>query len=406
MSQLFFLLVIALLPIQLSKFFFVDYSYVLGLPIDYRAITLYLSDIATVLFLMAAIFENRRNFSLIVAKYKFYCLALFAFNFYLIITTIFFALSPASYYFNFKVLLLSLFSLFAANLLATQKKWHSGKVILAISVFWQSLLILAQFALQHSVGLRVLGERTFDASTVQIAHSQLFGQQFLRPYGSFPHPNVAAAFLAFSIIILAGSLKGKLTPTKITGPILAFMAILVTFSKSAFIVLAVALASTVKSLSNFIILSAISLVTVLFIIMRITDYQIATVAERLLLSQAALDIALINPAFGIGSNNFILELARLDLFSLSETRLLQPVHNVFLLILAENGIVGLMLFAALLITVARSINSRTKVAIFFALLFYLSIDHFLWTLHQGQLIFWLILAYISSPIKGDNIKEK
>ena len=89
-------------------------------------------------------------------------------------------------------------------------------------------------------------------------------------------------------------------------------------------------------------------------------------------------------------------LSKLNLFSPAETRLLQPVHNVFLLILAENGVIGLLLFAALLLAVARNVKGKVKTALFLTILTYASVDHFLWTLAQGQLMFWLILGYIIS----------
>lgn len=412
-SDFLFLVVLAALPIQLNKFFFPDYAYVLGIPIDYRAITFYLSDIAIVLFTAAAVFENRKKIAAIARNFKDYLASLAVFNLYLFLTAIFSSVShPASYFFSLKIFIFSLFSVAAANTLQDKQSFSSNKslvknclVVLVFSVFWQALLLVAQFANQGAIGLQVLGERAFDASTVQIAHSQIAGQQFLRPYGTFPHPNLAAAYLAFSLIILfgTGGARRKLSPTKITLLAAAILAVGLTFSKSAVAVLLLGLASTVKSLRSLIILLIPAALVGFFIIGQISQDQIASVAERLLLSQAALDIALASPAFGVGANNFILELARLDLVSLSQIRLLQPVHNVFLLILAENGIFGLMLFTALLLVVARHLMGRTKTVVFVGLLFYLSVDHFLWTLHQGQLIFWLILSYIVSSSRTKTI---
>lgn len=397
MSHLLFLLVLATLPIQLGKFFFPSHSYVLGIPIDYRAITFYLSDITIVLFIAAAILENRKKIGTLAKNFKPYITALVVFNLYLIFSAIFFSVSrEASYFFSLKFFIFSLFSVLAANALQSKNVRKNCLLVLGASVFWQALVIIAQFARQGSVGLQFLGERSFDASTVQIAHSQLAGREFLRPYGTFPHPNVAAAYLAFSLTILLGAIKAprKLAPAKIILVTTAILAILLTFSKSAVAFLILGFLSAVKRLRELLILLPAAAIIGFFVASQLSVIQIASVAERLLLTQAALDIALVNPAFGVGANNFILELARLDLVSLSETRLLQPVHNVFLLILAENGIFGLVLFAALLLAVSKYLDTKLKAIIFIGLLFYLSVDHFLWTLHQGQLIFWLILAYI------------
>ena len=394
-SELLFLLVLGTLPLQLGKFFFFEHSYVLGIPIDYRAVTIYISDIATITFLASTIYQNRKNLQSILVTYKDYVLAIGVFNLYLALTAIFFSVSPgASFFFTLKFFIFSLLSIAAASILGKKTVREKAAIVLAVSIFWQSLVVVGQFLRQGSLGLQILGERTFDASTVQIAHSQIFGQQFLRPYGTFPHPNVAAAFLVFSLLILAGSPKGRLQIKKIALLAIAALATFLTFSKSAFVVFALGLALLQKGLSKLILLATAALLFGFFIVSQLSIYQIASIAERLLLSQAALDIALENMVFGVGANNFILELGRLDLFSLAETRLLQPVHNVFLLILAENGIVGLMLFTALLLVVSKYLNSKVKIVVFLGLLFYLSVDHFLWTLQQGQLIFWLILAYI------------
>ena len=49
MANFLFLAVLALIPVQLNKYFFITPSFVLGIPVDYRAISFYLSDILTFL---------------------------------------------------------------------------------------------------------------------------------------------------------------------------------------------------------------------------------------------------------------------------------------------------------------------------------------------------------------------
>lgn len=400
MAQLLFLLVIAAIPIQLGKFFFFDFSYVLGLPIDYRAVTIYASDIIVLLFIIFSIWENRKKLKQIPLDFKDYCLVLVIFNLHLFISTPLFSVSPiSSLVFNLKILIFSLASVFAANLLQNKKVAQNSLKVLIFSVFWQSLLILGQFIKQGSLGLQIIGERTFDSSTVLIAHSQAFGRQFLRPYGTFPHPNIAAAYLAFSLIILAPFLKKATNPLKVAFTIVSFLAIAITYSKSAIFVLGLSLPFTTQNFRKLLALTAVAIFLAIWIFLQTSMYQVASIAERLLLSQAALDITLKNPLFGVGSNNFILELSKLNLSSLSQTRLLQPVHNVFLLILAQNGIIGLLIFTTLLLTVSKNLKGKTKTVIFIGMLVYLSIDHFLWTLQQGQLMFWFLMSYFLADAK-------
>lgn len=383
-SDFLLLLVLALLPVQLAKFTFPESSYVLGLPIDYRAVAIYASDLAIISFIAASVFTFRGKLTYILKLYKDYILVIFIFNLYLLFTT-----KDASLFFNLKIFTFSLMSIFAAYSLKSQKLRQEAALILGFSVFWQSALIIFQFLNQGAIGLKILGERSFDASTVLIAHSELFGTQLLRPYGTFPHPNVAAAYLTFSLILLFPAFKFHLA-------LLPVLAIFLTASRSAIAVLFTAYIISIKNFKNALLLAAGAILVGTLLFLQLAKYQVATIAERLLLSQAALDISLQNPLFGVGSNNFILELSKLNLFSLSETRLLQPVHNVFLLILAENGLVGLLLFTAVLLVISRYLTTYTKIILFFAVLFYFSIDHFLWTLHQGQMMFWLLIAYFLS----------
>lgn len=389
-SELLFLLVLATLPIQLNKFFFLEHSYVLGLPIDYRALGVYLSDIAVLLYLTFFLIENLSNLPKITKSLKAPIISLVAFNLYLLATGIFFSTSPqASLWFSLKILEMSLLSIAAATTCAKLTVAKAAKSLIQFSAVWQSGVIAAQFILQKSLGLWFLGERTFDTSTTGIAHITVFGRELLRPYGTFPHPNVAAAFLVLSLIII---LPSRLTALAAAG------STVLTFAKTAIFYLAIATAVHSSYLKSRLVQIATAAAAILFL-PRLVTTSINSVAERLVLTQAALDITLKNPIVGVGGNNFILELSKLDLFSLAETRLLQPVHNVFLLILAENGIIGLILFAVFLLTVASSVKGKTKTLLFIGLLIYASVDHFLWTLHQGQLLFWLSLAYIVSNAK-------
>jgi len=394
-SDLFFLLAVASIPLQLNKFFFFDFSYVLGIPIDYRAPAVYLSDLIIIGYLAFFFLEHQKGLTKIISLQKKIILILTVFNLYLFTSSLLFSESKeASIFFNARILLFSLTAIAGSSTLSKPQVMQKLSVVFGFSMFWQSIVLILQFIFQRSLGLWFLGERAFDVSTTSIAHIQVLGKQFLRPYGTFPHPNVAAAYLVIGLILVWG-IRAKIT--KFT----AIVAILLTGSKTALVTLAGLL--IVQKPKYFLLAVGIILIALLIFLRSIPDPQIASIAERLVLLQAALDIAVRNPLFGVGSNNFILELSRLDISSLAEIRLLQPVHNVFLLILAENGLVGLLLFAALLLTVLKKAKSAIKLALFISLLVFASVDHFLWTLHQGQLLFWLSISYVIS--KNNNLRK-
>ncbi len=392
-SDFFFLATLAAIPIQLNKVFWPDYAYVLGLPIDYLALTIYLIDIILVGYLITFIALNRKNLRKIFSDYKSLLLPLAAFNGYLLINSISTSISPLpSLFFTLKFLLFSIYCIFAVHTIKNKNVIKYVTKIFTFSLVWQSALIVSEFLVQHSIGLWFLGERSFDSSTNGIAHSQIFAKELLRPYGTFPHPNVAAAFfvLTFLIIEVISRQKTKLTP------ILALISLILTYSKTAVAIIVLASMAYVKNLKQVLIIIGAMMLSVFIFLKVLPTSQIPSISERLVLIQSALDISLKNPLFGVGNNNFIQELSKYNLYSLTQIRLLPPVHNVFLLVLAQNGIIGLLIITWFLYSVAKNANNKPKVALFLAILIFASFDHFFWTLEQGQLLFFTAIAFIVS----------
>ncbi len=399
-SDFLFLLVLASIPIQLGRHFFFPYSYVLGLPIDYRSLIIYVSDFTIVLYLSAFFWENRNKLKLVTRKLKLFILVTLLFDGYLLGGSLLFSTSKeASLVFVAKTIIFSLFALASAVTLSKKGIAQKSVTLFKNLLELESIILILEFFLQRSLGLTILGERSFDTTTTSIAHANLFGNQLLRPYGTFPHPNVAAAFLVFGLILFLGSKREKI---KLVFPsILGFIALVTTFSKSALAALAVALGIIFAKKKEFLVLIFALLAAGTLLLKNTSDSSLPTISERLVLIQKSLDISLQNPAFGIGSNNFILELSKANLFSVNQIRLLQPVHNIFFLILAENGAVGLLLFTSILFVVLKSVDTKTKLALFVSILIFGSVDHFLWTLQQGQLLLWLSIAYIISSQKPE-----
>ncbi len=399
--KILFLLILAAVPIQLGKFFFPYYSYVLGIPIDYRAQNLYLSDIVIVSYLVTAVFgifaggkKTRSDFKKFYNQRLFYLISIVSFLAFLLINSLISSVSKqASLYLFAKIFEFGLLSVFAAYDFSDHKLKALIPGVITFSLVWQSVVVFLQFLYQRSLGLWILGERSFNSTTPDIAHFEFFGYQLLRPYGTFSHPNVLGAFLVIYTIILISSKPNKTTfLTSVTATVL-------TFSKGAILTFITAFIVMSNNLKEFVLKSMLLGLIVLLLAKIATTTQVASVAERLTLIQAALNISLKNLIFGVGAGNFILELSKLDLTSISQIRLLQPVHNVFLLVLAENGLFGLLFFTLFLFAVSQKAQTKEKTAIFIAILIFSSIDHFLWTLQQGLLIFWLSLSWILSSQK-------
>lgn len=398
-AELLFLAVLASIPIQLNKFFFPSFSFVLGIPIDYRAVSIYFIDILIILLIAAVAIRQPKNFYPFLKNKKSFIFALIALNFYLFASACFLSQSQTvSLIFALKILEFSIFSTIAAYYLSEKEVFKTGVTVISFTVLWQSALAILQFLFQRSFNLHILGERSFDVSTISIAHTQIFGSQFLRPYGTFPHPNVLGAYLLISLLIINTSIQSRQKPGTLTVSA-STISLVLTFSKTALLLL-LSLAIFLKGkLKTAIVLIILLSSAAYFYLKYFNQSYVDSIAERIVLSSTALEIAKTYLLFGVGSNNFILAISKYNLTSISQVRLLQPVHNVFLLVLSENGLIGLALFSLLFLTISRQVDTKLKGAAFVIIMAYFSLDHFLWTLEQGQLLLFLIVAYILSSQK-------
>ncbi len=194
-GKLAFFLLVLFLPTQLGKHFWPDFSYVLGQRIDYFSPTIYLTDILIgFLFLLEfkEILKLLKKNSIVLL---FYCSIVVLLSFYWVHWQ---NQNPALLVYQWLRLAEWLF------LVVWVKRNISLKetiLPLSLSVIWTSFLALGQLCQQRSLGFWFLGERTFYSATPGIALASWQGQLFLRPYATFPHPNVLAgyALVVFSL---------------------------------------------------------------------------------------------------------------------------------------------------------------------------------------------------------------
>jgi hypothetical protein len=108
--------------------------------------------------------------------------------------------------------------------------------------------------------------------------------------------------------------------------------------------------------------------------------------------------------FGVGIGNFTTWLGRTN--PMMPRALVQPTHNVFLLVYSEIGFMGLLVWFAFLVFVVRSAWHayvtqpiiRIGVLAMLAALFLVALlDHFFWTLQQGRILWWAMLALAAGP---------
>jgi len=422
-----FWLLLLVLPVQLGRHFWLQTSLVLGIRIDYLSPTFYFSDL--VIFLLLASWAAK----LLVEKKKLdkkIVIVIFIFPLSLLICTIFSPIFQNSLYYVAKIWEMSLLCLFISQEIEFKGKITKVLAFLSIGVFWQSILGIFQFIYQRSAGLWVLGERSFNAQTPGISLVNLDGAQFLRPYGTFPHPNVLGGFLAillpaFLLLFLAQKQKNLFLLSSV---LLGFVALTLAFSRTSWfvgfglsliIIGRFALRSRVKLSGKFLLsvfgIFLVFIFTLPYFIQRITSFSTTdshSLILRLKLTSSAFLMFKSYPVFGVGPGNFLSFLPRF--FDLKETiRWIQPVHNVFLLTLAESGILGLFFFLTLffypifelLKVMKKNVFAKIILIWFLAIYILASFDHYFLTLQQGQLIFWIFLGLSWSFIKSNNFGQ-
>jgi hypothetical protein len=408
--------------LQTGKHFWPPFSYVDALRIDYLSPILYLSDISIgVLFLFSLISwfkQKTKTFSLLLSPLLVGVLAI------LFLSTVTAVNIPEALYGDTKTLEFIFFGYYTYRFF----QHHNFKpipYIFSVSAGIVSLLAIAQFVLQQSVGglFYFLGERTFTASTLGIATFHLQGHSVLRPYATFPHPNVLAFFLLFSLVIIGmGVIQETDNLIRLVMWSVCFIssiALLITFSRVTLLCFLFLFGyfcfTFVKEEKKRILFILVFLVMILFclplLIGRLFDIPLLyrDFFFRESLASIAFSIIQKNLFFGVGINNFFFH--ELPFQKTISPIFLQPVHSIYLLIASETGIAGLFLFVWFLVkTFLKDKKKRTsnfKRIVFLLLISSLFIglfDHFFLTLQQGQLMLSFLLGLVWS-VKDSGKKE-
>ena len=389
---------IFLIPAQIGYHFWPDFAHVFGIRVDYLSPTIYLTD---VLILSLFIFWlrpkpkiGRRTIVWIVS--------------FLLLAFINVSLAKntgAALYKWIKIFEFAFFGYYLSSLKGLDIK---RQIIfpLSISILFFSSVGILQFLKQGALGgfLYFLGERSFSSTSPGIALVDIGGAQYLRAYSTFSHPNSLAGFLVMGLILLAFAKESR--RLKVFVFTLGLTALFLSFSLGALLGLAVVLIfylitrilpRTFKKSLMAIIFLGIFLSLVLTVYPR-GDLRAGNLPEninsRLVLARAAGELFSSSPIWGVGLNNFIVRLPEIKLVA-GVSWWLQPVHNIFLLVLTETGIFGLLLFAYLLTTAGAASAKKSKILFGLAIVFMVVTglaDHYWLTLQQNQLLLSLVLG--------------
>ena len=255
-------------------------------------------------------------------------------------------------------------------------------------------------------------------SVVQLAD----GLRILRAYGTLPHPNILGGFAFLTLLGPASLFLLNKKPNYPALILLCLGIILIglTFSRSAwlaliaFMIILVLKSKYFDRKKLFLLIAAVILTSILtlyplkdLVFTRVSNSAIATeqnsILGRVWYTQQAINIIQKHLLTGMGIGSFVLELSKIAV----EGVLVEPVHNIFLLVTTELGVVGLIITISLFISIAlHTFKAKSPQAILAsATLTGLGVisffDHYLWTLAPGRMLLGLALGLWAGQVAHD-----
>jgi len=270
------------------------------------------------------------------------------------------------------------------NILVAENKWVAGLAWLRVIEIWAMYRILKDnkelvkkylfyiipfwIILESGLGLLQiikggslqgifywLGERRFNLNTVGVAKISLFGRETMRAYGTFSHPNSMAGFLLVALELYKNYKKDLWYWTVRW---FGIFGVLICASRVGILLLPIYLWPMFLVFSGWDSLSLI---------------------KRMDLNIEAIKMFFHHPLLGVGLNNYLVN-----------SKYFQPVHNVYLLILSQVGIVGVIVFLKKILKETHAVRLYNK--IIWIVLVTAMFDHYWMTLPQNWWILTLLLA--------------
>ncbi len=308
--------------------------------------------------------------------------------------------------------------------------------LIAGGVF-QSVVAILQFWKQSSLGLRYFGESPLGPDLSGIASFyDFYGRKVIRAYGTTPHPNILAAYLFLAIFAFYFTYlyyhiyhrkevyHPKLNIFLLASYPLMLLALFYTFARvmifawlAGFTIRACVVLGKKKFRDIFahginrVKLTKILVISTVVVVLFGAIYWPQAISRgRVSSGEEAVQLRLFYNReslkalnwFGVGSGNFVNWLMVKD--PNLARYFYQPVHNIYILIYSENGILGVALFILFLVFLVKDFINDSKMSKFYHfsfLILFLSIlfvglfDHFLWTLQEGRLMFWLLCSLLT-----------
>ena len=375
-----------LLPTQLGLHFWPEQARVSGLKIDYLSPTLYLSQLVIFCLILLNLGQTIKT----VKKHK------VIFIYFVLLSSIntFTSSSPliTSYRWLEVYALIFLGSVIYKNkkyIVKNLKFFYLGIVtVIALQV----LQVLLQSSIQGP--FYWLGERKFDFYTPSLPKVSFGNTSLLRVPSTFSHANSLAGFVLLSFYFIK-----NFKPQNSFLKLISLMSLVLTFSKNSLLTL---LVLSCFNLKTKLILLLCLFTTSLLIFLPRENSMPYFVSSRVEGYQYSIEIFKQNALFGTGLGAYIASLGESLPASKVDLTNLQPVHNIYLLLVSELGLLGVVLL--LLVLIKSNIRSNYNIFLNVVLITGL-FDHYWLTQIQNKLLLVVCLCLFGVKYSHDKISK-
>lgn len=344
-------------------------------------------------------------------------------GFFLVLLSYFFSINQmVTFFWILQLCKFLVVYLIIINRLAPERK-------LMIVVLWclvaQVGLGIIQFIMQSSVGLSIIGESHIGPDVLNVAKVDVVGTKIIRPYGTFTHANIFGGLASVGIVLtgflyMTERLKEKHMYFFVN---VLGLGVLLSFSRAAWLATVISIVLLLafrkfkidyhnirKFMFGILGFVFITYVTgaINMIIARLNLMQDASIAERFEQIQTSFAM-MINHPLGVGFGNYTNAAGDFSPAKLMPWEF-QPVHNLFLLVGNEVGVIAMILlltaFVASLIALFEKLKGLTGkyrcFPIYFAIIilshiFILAnLDHYFYTNYSAAIFLMVVLGALTN----------
>ena len=397
-------------PTQLALHFWPDFAFIYGVRVDYLSPTIYLTDIVFVSLFLNWFIGNSKAVFKDIYKNRMSLLLLVLFMLLNISLSSVFTIALIKWLRIIEIICLAYY--------VEKRRDVFSKTVVSRILFFSLVIFcligLAQFVVGKTSGglFYWLGERSFSVYTPGISLANILGRNYLRIYSTFPHPNSFAGFVGIATIYIFTNPPRINKRLLVLGLSIILVSFLLSFSLGGIITAMICTLSWIlferkiidrKILRYFMIFVLAMSLCLLFCSepLMVSGINLSrSFRERLEFNVVAGKMIQSNFLMGVGLNNFFVNETQY-LYGIGSTWLLQPVHNVFLLVFSETGILGLLFLYMLLARYINKTSGTKNIYPFLLVIFVLTssiFDHYWFTIYQNL----IVLSFLT----GLSIREK